>query len=348
MRTIYLIANGEIYNYKKLMEEENLVNYIKKINYVFKSNSDCEVLLVLFLMTICEDSYKYDEKLFDKGLEEMLLKLNGEFAFAIYDIHTNLDLNKNYYNLWLSRDRFGIRPLFYSQLEDSTINFGSELKSLNNINDNKVEVLDPRTWYHWGGILNSDKFETHKKLYWAVGMLPMVIKPDPTDVHRMIRTLLIESVKLRLQSDREIGCLLSGGLDSSLIASIAARELAIEGKKLKTFSIGMEGSPDVYFAKIVANHIGSIHTNIEIPSQELIDSLPEVIRIAETFDITTIRASVGQYLLGKYINENSHVKVILNGDGADEIEMGYLYFYLAPTKEQLDRMKYIKKKYSKI
>jgi asparagine synthase (glutamine-hydrolysing) len=144
------------------------------------------------------------------------------------------------------------------------------------------------------------------------------------------RTLLHKSVIDRLHSDREVGCLLSGGLDSSLIAAIASEELKKQGRTLKTFSIGMEGSPDVKYAKIVAEHIGSSHTNFEVPTVEWVNAIREVIRIAETFDITTVRATTGQYLISKKIAETTNIKVLLIGDGSDEATGGYLYFHKAP------------------
>jgi asparagine synthase (glutamine-hydrolysing) len=147
-----------------------------------------------------------------------------------------------------------------------------------------------------------------------------------------IRESLIQSVKDRLYSERPLGCLLSGGLDSSLIAGIASNILKEKGEKLNTFSIGMsETSPDVLYAKIVADYIGSNHTTVIIPPNEWIDALPKIIYQIETYDTTTIRASTGQYLLGKWISENTNIKVLLNGDGSDEITSGYLYFYNAPT-----------------
>jgi asparagine synthase (glutamine-hydrolysing) len=148
----------------------------------------------------------------------------------------------------------------------------------------------------------------------------------------MIRTKLTQAVKSRLESDREIGCLLSGGLDSSLVSAIAAKELALTGKKLRTFSIGMVNSPDVKFAQIVADHIGSTHTNIEVNQEEWIQAIEEVVRITETFDITTIRATVGQYMVSKWIRANTNIKVLLIGDGSDEATGGYLYFHKAPNR----------------
>ena len=141
------------------------------------------------------------------------------------------------------------------------------------------------------------------------------------------------AVHKRIRNDnvsRPIGCLLSGGLDSSLVAAVAAKHLKLKGEVLNTFSIGMKGATDLKYAKQVASFIGSNHTEIIFTEKEGIEAIDEVIKITETYDITTIRASVGQYLLSKWISKNTNIKIILNGDGADECEMGYLYFYNAP------------------
>lgn len=336
LRTIYVIVNGEIYNWEKLRAEPDIQEACDKENYVYRSNSDCEVLLPMFMRYIVNDSYILDDELFDSGLKEMITRLDGEFAFAIYDIHQNLTTSNTHVNLWLGRDRFGIRPLFFTQLNDHTIAFGSELKSLSEIEKypkpNKVEQIDPRSWYYWGGSLDiSNKLIAHNKLYYSVGTLPIVRNPDTTDVYRTCRTLLTKSVVDRLHADREVGCLLSGGLDSSLIAAIASQELKKQNKVLRTFSIGMEGSPDVKYAKIVAEHIGSSHTNFDVPQEEWVNAIKEVIRISETFDITTVRATVGQYLICKKISETTNIKVLLIGDGSDEATGGYLYFHKAPN-----------------
>jgi len=336
LRTIYVIINGELYNWEKLRLEPDIEEYCTKNNYKYKSNSDCEVILVMFLKYITNETY-LDKNLFNNGIADLLSRLDGEFALAIYDIHLNLEKNKTYNNLWIGRDRFGIRPLFYTILDSKTIGFGSELKSLNCINSNnkidqinQIDQIDPRSWYYWGGLTGSDKLENYNKFYWSVGNLPIVKNPDPSDVYRVCRTLLTKSVLDRLNSNREIGCLLSGGLDSSLVAALAANHLKSQGKILKTFSIGMEGSPDVKYAKIVSEHIGSLHTNFDIPQSECINSIREVIRITESFDITTIRATVPQYLICKKISETTNIKVLLIGDGSDEATGGYLYFHKAP------------------
>jgi len=333
LRTIYLIVNGEIYNWEKLRVEPDIQESCEKNNYQYKSNSDCEVLLPMFMRYIVSDSYSQDNELFHSGLRDMISRLDGEFAFAIYDIHQNLTTLNTHVNLWLGRDRFGIRPLFFTQLNNYTVGFGSELKSLVGINEtNRVEQIDPRSWYYWGGSLDQSKqLVKYNKFYYSVGNLPLVRNPDPTDVYRMCRTLLTKSVVDRLHADREIGCLLSGGLDSSLVAAIASQELKKQGRVLRTFSIGMEGSPDVKYAKIVASHIGSIHTNFDIPENEWVDAIREVIRISETFDKTTVRATTGQYLISKKIAETTNIKVLLIGDGSDEATGGYLYFHKAPN-----------------
>lgn len=333
LRTIYLIVNGEIYNWEKLRSDTDIQESCLKNNYQYKSNSDCEVLLPMFMRYIVNDSYTQDEELFNSGLRDMITRLDGEFAFAIYDIHQNLTTSNVHTNLWLGRDRFGIRPLFYTQLNANTIGFGSELKSLVGIDGtNKVEQIDPRSWYYWGGSLDkAEQLVRHNQIYYSVGNLSIVRNPDPIDVYRTCRTLLTKSIVDRLHADREVGCLLSGGLDSSLIAAIASQELKKQGKTLKTFSIGMEGSPDVKYAKIVSSHIGSLHTNFDVPESEWVDAIREVIRISETFDKTTVRATTGQYLISKKIAETTNIKVLLIGDGSDEATGGYLYFHKAPN-----------------
>jgi asparagine synthase (glutamine-hydrolysing) len=344
MRTIYVVVNGEIYNWSFLRENQDIKDFCDKIGYVYKSNSDCEVILPMFLRYISNDSYTLDEKIFQIGLKELIERLDGEFSFAIYDIHKKVDSDKSFTNLWLGRDRFGIRPLFYSMPNSYTVCFGSEMKSIIGIGsidyggeNIKVEQIDPRSWYYFGGVSGSSEIIKHNKLYWSVGLLPLVRNPDPDDLYRMCRTLLTKSVVDRLHSDREVGCLLSGGLDSSLIAAIASQELKKQNqlkkqnRTLKTFSIGMPNSPDVKYAQIVAEHIGSSHTNFVVEQEEWVNAIREVIRISETFDITTVRATTGQYLISKKIAETTGIKVLLIGDGSDEATGGYLYFHKAPN-----------------
>jgi asparagine synthase (glutamine-hydrolysing) len=320
LRTLYVVCNGEIYNYKEILESEDFKNCLEKTNYVMKSHSDCEIILPLFL---------------HHGIDYLTKKLNGEFAFAIYDVYEDLEMNKTVYNVYLARDRFGIRPLFYTIINDYTFAFCSEMKGLIGLKgNNKVEVFRPRTWLHATGMKGEKKLYFNAALYYRIGNIPIIKKPELSDVYRIIRAQFTKAVEIRLDSEREIGCLLSGGLDSSLVSAIASEYLKKQGRKLKTFSIGMPDSPDCKFAKLVAEHIGSEHTNIEIPESEWLNKLEKIIEITETFDITTIRATTGQYLVSKWIADNTNIKVLLIGDGSDELTSGYLYFHKAPSPNE--------------
>jgi asparagine synthase (glutamine-hydrolysing) len=169
--------------------------------------------------------------------------------------------------------------------------------------------------------------------------IPWIKNPvlnDETLACLNLRASFESAVEKRLMSDRPIGALLSGGLDSSLVCAVAQRYLKTQGKKLTTFSIGMPGSTDLVFAKQVANYIESDHHEIILTETDFFNAIPEVIRAAETYDITSVRASVGNWLIGKYIKEHTDIKVIFNGDGSDEIGGGYLYFHRAPSDEEFE------------
>lgn len=289
-RTVYLICNGEIYNFKRIIEKYNL-----------KTKSDCHVILDLYMLN---------------GIEDAIKELDGEFSFFI------LDINEDDMNIYFGRDRFGIRPLFYN-FDDNGLYFSSELKGIHN----KVGVqVQPRKIYHINNMKNENVLT-----YYYIGEK----KTELNNIYKSIRETLVESIRDRIYSERPIGSLLSGGLDSSLISGIAAKILAEKGERLKTFSIGFDtDSPDILYAREVAKHINSIHHEIIIPVEKWIENLKNVIRITETYDITTIRASIGQCLLAKWIKENTDIRVVLNGDGSDEITSGYLYFYNAPNCDE--------------
>ena len=303
-RTIYIICNGEIYNHIDLRKEF-------EGSYDFKSNSDCEVLIPLYL--------KY-------GMEFIDI-LDAEYAFAIFDFTKDVESGKIKRNLYLSRDHLGIRPLFYTIIKNS-IAFCSEMKGLL-FEDNKINILEPRTFMHFSYDIYDTLF-SYSKEYYKIGNKPFIMN-NINLIHYNIRELLIKSVHGRLNSDQEIGALLSGGLDSSLLCSIASRELLSHGRKLKTFCIGMPGSPDVEYSKKVAEFIQSDHTILEITQEELLNAIEEVIYHIETYDITTIRASVGQYVISKKIAQLTNIKVIIVGDVSDELTAGYLYFHKAPN-----------------
>jgi len=294
-----VVCNGEIYNYKELVEEHNLDPY---------SNSDCEVILYLY--------EKY-------GITKTLRLIDSEaFAFCIYDGLLN--------QLIIARDRFGVRPLFISTRLNGELVIASEAKSVVQIidDDDSLEQFAPGTWSSYD--VNTFK---HIESYRYYGYkYPIMVSTDTTEICSNINKLLTESVKKRLMSERPIGCLLSGGLDSSLISALVAKEFRESGKgTLETFSIGMKGSTDLMYAQKVADHIGSKHHTIELTEEEFLSAIPEVICQIESYDTTTVRASVGNYLVGKYIKENTDITVVFNGDGSDE-QSGYLYMCNAPSE----------------
>ena len=304
-----IVCNGEIYNHKKLIKDNDFETY---------SNSDCEVILYLY--------EKY-------GIDETLKMLDSEaFAFCIYDGLKG--------ELIVARDRFGVRPLFTGVRINKEIIFASEAKSIINllVDTDVLEQFPPGTWKSYD--TNTYLVKSSNRYYepkYAIST-----DSDEKVICSNIRDLLIKSVKKRLMSERPIGCLLSGGLDSSLISAIVAREFKKAGKgTLNTFSIGMKGSTDLEYAELVAKHIGSKHHTIELTEQDFLDAIPEVIYHVESYDTTTIRASVGNYLVGKYIKENTDITVVFNGDGSDE-QSGYLYMANAPDtyafKEECERL----------
>jgi asparagine synthase (glutamine-hydrolysing) len=308
-RNIIVVCNGEIYNYK---------NLVKKYNLELTSGSDCEVIMHLY--------YKL-------GIKQLCEELEGEYAFIILD----LDILNSNSNIYVCRDRFGIRPLFYSET-DSQYNFSSEVKSITD--KGSVKVFPPRKYMHL--VNNNDSWELNKfDDYYSLEIFKtktdfLTIKNLNLEIIKnSIKNTFIKSVEDRMMSDRPLGCLLSGGLDSSLVASIASKYLKHYNKKLKTFSIGLDDSTDEYYAKLVSEYINSDHTHIKLTENDFINALKEVIYYTETYDITTIRASTGQYLISKWISKNTDIKVLLIGDGSDELTAGYMYFHKAPTPEEL-------------
>jgi asparagine synthase (glutamine-hydrolysing) len=311
-RKVFLLCNGEIYNYKELINK-----------YSFDTKSDCHVVLDLYM----HYNPQYDGKFNSKFIKE----LDGEFAFVILDY--NYDTND--IKLVIGRDRFGIRPLYFSNLENSIgYCFSSEMKGIKKYG--KVFQFEPRTLQLNEYFVNTNSWNEMNYIYYNIDTKNnkkyMFYTID--GIHKEIRDTLMKSVELRLQSERPVGALLSGGLDSSLIASIASQYLKKQGKRLKTFAIGMNDSPDLYYARIVSKWIDSEHYEIIIPPEKWLETLKDVIKQIETYDMTTIRASTGQYLLGKWISENTDIKVLLNGDGSDELCSGYMYYYNAPNSEQ--------------
>jgi asparagine synthase (glutamine-hydrolysing) len=302
-KSVYAICNGEIYNYKELVTDNNIT---------LKGGSDCEFLPQLYA--------KY-------GFEKMLTMLRGEFAVCIIEVdHKNDNIKVH-----ISRDQTAVRPLFFGQ-DNNGIAFSSTLDGVLELVD-KSSIRQVKRGEYISFNLTPDNTETVTGIYHT---LMSSCSTNFTDyklecIHNIIKDTFIESVIVRLESDRPMGALLSGGLDSSLVVSIAAEHFRRNGKQLQTFSIGIPGSTDRKYAEMVAEHCGTIHRHIEFTQQDFLDALPYIVRATETWDTTTVRASTGQYLISKWISENTDIKVVLIGDGSDELCSGYMYFHNAPT-----------------
>jgi asparagine synthase (glutamine-hydrolysing) len=304
---IYLICNGEIYNHNDLKIQND---------FITKSNSDCEIIIHMYK--------KY-------GILETIKNLDGVFAFILYDSKLN--------KLFIGRDAFGVRPLFYGiNKEKKEISFSSEMKSICNFSD-IVEQFKPGHYTVLDLEENTNKVTNDiyegRFYYWSWYDYPfdtnITNKMDIDEILYNIKTKLIHAVNKRLMSDRPIGCLLSGGLDSSLICSIVSRFFKKNNKGvLNTFSIGLPGSTDLKYAKKVSEHIGSCHHEVILSEKDFLDAIPKVIYSIESYDTTTVRASTANYLIGKYIKENTDITVVYNGDGSDE-QSGYIYLANAPT-----------------
>lgn len=291
-----LICNGEIYNYKKLYT---------LIGKEPRTGSDCEVIIDLY--------NKY-------GIDQTLDMLDGVFAFVLYDYENH--------RIFAARDKYGVRPLFIARDFEEYI-FASEIKMIPG-SIQHCEQINPGTCMAFR-ILNG-RWEISDSFYFTKGYsINNTLKNNPTAV---IHDSLVEAVKKRVETtERPIACLLSGGLDSSLITSIVCR---LSHFKVKTFSIGLEGSEDLHYAKKVAEYLDTDHTSITVTEDDFFNAIPEVIRVIESYDTTSVRASVGNYLVSKYISDNTDCKVIFNGDGSDEVTGGYLYFHKAPDSVSFD------------
>lgn len=289
----YMICNGEIYNWWELNTRYELG--------LEEDDSDCAVIYPLY------------KKI---GLKKMIDLLDGVFAFIIVDGE----------NICAGRDPIGIRPLFWS-LEDEKIGFCSEAKGLSD--KMRMQPFPPGSYWksNW---VNSTPKSFFKIDDWKdISPNPFLSIVKESEMNRAIVDTFTRAVKKRMLSDRPIGCLLSGGLDSSLVAAILQKEM--KGKKLNTYSIGFKGSPDLEAARKVADHIRSNHHEVILRWKEIEEKLPEIIMKLETYDTTTIRASIGMYFISKYIKEKTDDVVIFSGEGADELAQGYLYFHRQPS-----------------
>ena len=295
-----LAANGEIYNHKELRAQLDG-------KYNFTTQSDCEVILALYQ---------------EKGAS-FLDELNGIFGFAIYDTQED--------TYFIARDHMGIIPLYMGWDADGTFYVASELKALEGV-CTKIELFPPGHYY-----LSSE--EAPVQWYTRDWMEYDAVKDNTTSIDEL-HDALSAAVKRQLMSDVPYGVLLSGGLDSSVTSALAKQYAAkrVESDddqvawwpQLHSFAVGLEGSPDLAAAQKVADHIGTVHHEIKFTIQEGLDAIRDVVYHLETYDITTIRASTPMYLMARAIKALG-IKMVLSGEGADELFGGYLYFHKAPT-----------------
>ena len=325
---IILICNGEIYNYKELYE---------LINVIPNTDSDCEVIIHLY------------EKF---GFQQTLRMLDGVFSIVLLDYRSSHE-NK----LYIARDPYGVRPLFINDSknkDESFLAIGSDLKMLNKLCDydyeykstdllnyekNTIKQFLPGSYSEFSLLFENIRTTEINKKYISFPVFNFFKKQCLEEVYEKIIENLILSVKKRVETtERPIACLLSGGLDSSLICSLVNRELKLKNKgPLETYSIGLKGSDDLKYAKMVAEHLQTNHHELVVSENDMLNAIPEVIYNIESYDTTTVRASVGNYLISKYISQNSQAKVIFNGDGADELMGGYLYFHECPNSLEFDK-----------
>ena len=300
---LVLAANGEIYNHRELRAPY-------ESSYQFKTQSDCEVILALY----------------ENEGPSFVEKLNGIFAFAIFDESNN--------EFFIARDHMGIIPLYMGWDGDGTFYVASELKALEGV-CSKIELFPPGHYFHSGDSEPTAWYTPDWKEFDNV-------KNNMTSIEDL-HDALSAAVHRQLMSDVPYGVLLSGGLDSSITSALAKKyaahrvetddQQAAWWPQLHSFSVGLEGSPDLAAAQEVAKHIGTIHHEIKFTIQEGLDAIREVIYHLETYDITTIRASTPMYLMARAIKALG-IKMVLSGEGADELFGGYLYFHKAPNEKE--------------
>ena len=287
----YLIANAEIYNHTDLMHQ---------INATPMTGSDCEVILHLYL--------RY-------GMEQTLAMIDGEFAFVLYDSNNKV--------LFSARDPYGVRSLYKAVHPNGQIAIASEVKMIQ-FNGSVYSQHAPGTFETY-----KDGLFFEKQTYTRLPCVTAISAPPEA----IVRNGLYAAVRKRvLNAERPMACLLSGGLDSSIVTALVVqirRELGMR-EPLQTFSIGLEGAEDLRYAQQVADFLGTAHTSVVLTEHDFFKAIPDVIWAIESYDTTTVRASVGNYLVAKHISQWSEAKVVFNGDGSDELTGGYLYFHYAP------------------
>lgn len=303
---LVLAVNGEIYNHQSIRDRQ-------AGTYEFLTKSDCEVILSLYR---------------EKGIN-FIEDLNGIFAFALYDIENDVYL--------IARDHEGIIPLYMGWDHNGTFYVASEMKALEGFCET-IKSFPPGQYFY----SKDGELKTWYKRDW---MEYDAVKDNTSNIDEL-RSALESAVKRQLMTDVPYGVLLSGGLDSSIVSAIAkkyASQRVESGDKqgawwpqLHSFAVGLKGAPDLLAAKKVADHIGTVHHEINFTVQEGLDAVRDVIYHIETYDVTTVRASTPMYLLARVI-KSMGIKMVLSGEGADEIFGGYLYFHKAPNAEELHK-----------
>ena len=305
----HIICNGEIYNYKELFKQQKI-----KAN----TDSDCEIIL----------------RLYEKNGPSCVSRLDGVFSFVLYDEEKK--------QLMVGRDPYGVRPLYMCYYKNKNIGFSSDIKPLLfDKNIEKIYNFEAGT-YALFNYNNEERFwymSHHERYYFNTSYIPIVqhetkVRPIEYYMHTFVEKMK-ESVQKRVNNcERDIACLLSGGLDSGIVSALVNRMYKEKtGNVLETYSIGLNNASDFEFAKKMSQHIGSKHHEIIVSNDDFIKSIPDVIRDIESYDTTTVRASVGNWNIGKYIAEHSNAKVVFNGDGSDELAGGYLYFNACPSDQ---------------
>ena len=313
-----LAVNGEIYNHTDIRRSTK--------GYQYQTGSDCEVILALYREWKANGASSF---------VPLLERLSGIFAFALYDVEDGSFL--------IARDPIGVIPLYIGYDKDGKVYVASELKALEGQCDRYEPFLPGH--YYWSK--EADKgIQRWYTRGWMQGETVPKEELSYGDAVEEVRLGLMNAVKRQLMSDVPYGVLLSGGLDSSVISAIAARYAShrVENNgateawwpRLHSFAVGLKGAPDLAKARLVANRIGTVHHEINYTIQEGLDAIRDVIYFIETYDVTTVRASTPMYLLARVI-KSMGIKMVLSGEGADEIFGGYLYFHKAPTPEEFHK-----------
>ena len=313
-----LAVNGEIYNHTSIRQSTS--------DYQYQTGSDCEVILALYREWKANGASSF---------VPLLERLSGIFAFALYDVEDGSFL--------IARDPIGVIPLYIGYDKDGKVYVASELKALEGQCDRYEPFLPGH--YYWSREADKGMQRWYTR-GWMQGETVPMEELSYGDAVEEVRLGLMSAVKRQLMSDVPYGVLLSGGLDSSVISAIAARYAShrVENDgateawwpRLHSFAVGLKGAPDLAKAKLVAERIGTVHHEINYTIQEGLDAIRDVIYFIETYDVTTVRASTPMYLLARVI-KSMGIKMVLSGEGADEIFGGYLYFHKAPTPEEFHK-----------